>query len=300
MQLEDTVIIVTGASRGLGARMARAFVDHGASVVCSARTASTLEAFVDDLDGPGSALSVPADVTSWDDAQRLAARTLDRYGRIDVLVNNAGVSDRGLLDGAEPTVNELPVDVWETVLRTNLDGPFLCTKAVLPSMLDADAGRLVHMSSAMGLEGRARRSAYAASKFGLEGFHESLAAELEGTGVDSVVLEPGGWRRHERLLTGAVGREPTVTAGPGGDRGAGGSTGGRRGGKTAAATLRPRGSEPSHGASTVGLMLDSRPSRRNTSSAVSRASRGRPARGSVRSGRGGVPVRSRCAPRAPR
>lgn len=191
-ELNEHVIVVTGASSGLGARMTRAFVNRGATVVCASRTEETLRRFVESIEGPGEATYVATDVGSWTDAKRLASYAVEAYGQVDTLVNNAGVIDRDLLDGGQPSVVDLPVDIWETIVRTNLTGAFFCTKAVLPTMIEADSGRIIHMSSGMGLEGRANRSAYAASKFGLEGFHESLAAELDGTGVDSLVLEPGG------------------------------------------------------------------------------------------------------------
>lgn len=192
MQLSDTTIVVTGASQGLGERMARTFVQYGANVVCAARSRDRLDRIVSDLQSQGDAIPVTTDVTNWDDVQALMRRATDSFGEVDVLVNNAGVSERALTGGAEPTVVDLPVDVWRTIIRTNLTGVFLCTKAVLPSMIESDSGRIIHVSSGMGQEGRANRSAYAASKCGLEAFHESLAEELTDTGIDSVVLDPGG------------------------------------------------------------------------------------------------------------
>lgn len=192
MQIDDTVIVVTGASRGLGLEMARGYVDHGATVVCCARSEQRLERVVSELSERGSASAVVADVRSWHDARHLVSQAVNRQGGVDVLVNNAGVSERSVTGQDELPVTDLPVDVWETIIETNLHGPFYCTKAVLPVMLDASGGRIIHVASGMGQTGRSGRSVYAASKFGREGFHESLTAELAGTSVDSLVLDPGG------------------------------------------------------------------------------------------------------------
>lgn len=192
MQLEGTVAIVTGASGGLGQAMARGLVDDGATVVCAARSSERLDDVVDDLSDRGTASTVPTDVRSWDDVQSLVTEAVDRHGGVDVLINNAGVSERGLCEGDEPSVDDMPVDVWKTILETNLTGAFLCAKAVVPVMKESGTGRLIHVSSEMGRSGRAGRSAYVASKFGLEGLHESLTDELDGTDVDSLVLDPGG------------------------------------------------------------------------------------------------------------
>lgn len=192
MQLDDTVIVITGASRGLGLEMARGFVAHGATVVCCGRSKQQLERVVSELNNLGSASCVVADVRSWNDAQHLVSKAVDQHGQVDILVNNAGVSERSLTKQSELSVTDIPVGIWETIIDTNLKGLFYCTKAVLPAMFEAGSGRLIHISSGMGQSGRKGRSAYVASKFGLEGFHESLTAELAETGVDSLILDPGG------------------------------------------------------------------------------------------------------------
>lgn len=115
------------------------------------------------------------------------------HGSIDVFANNAGVTQYKVNpDHSYRPAQDLPIATWDTVLDTNLRGVFLCSKAVLPAMLSRDIGRIIHISSGHGVRGRANRTAYVASKFGLEGFHESLAKELDGTGVDSLALRPPG------------------------------------------------------------------------------------------------------------
>jgi 3-oxoacyl-[acyl-carrier protein] reductase len=194
MRLTDKVIVVTGASSGLGKAMANAFVTEGARVVYSAPNEERLTAAVEaanDSDVAGEAKAVRADVRSWDDVRHLIRRTREIFDEIDVFVNNAGVTQPKVNpDHTQRSVDELPISTWDTILNTNLRGVFLCTKAVLPRILSRDSGRLIHISSGHGVSGRANRAAYVASKFGLEGFHESLALELADTGVDSVILRP--------------------------------------------------------------------------------------------------------------
>lgn len=196
VRLNTKTIVVTGASSGLGKAMADAFVTEGARVVYSSRSEERLADAVEALTSggvAGEATVVPADVRSWDDVQRLVRQTGEIYGDIDVFVNNAGVMQYKVdPDRTQRSIEEVPVATWDTILETNLRGAFLCTKAALPDMRSRDAGRLLHISSGHGTEGRATRAPYVASKFGLEGLHESLALELADTGVDSVALRPPG------------------------------------------------------------------------------------------------------------
>ncbi|MFB6095998.1 MAG: SDR family oxidoreductase [Haloferacaceae archaeon] len=192
MRLEDTTVVVTGASRGLGAAMARAFVAEGARVVCAARTAADLNAVVADAEGPGEAMAVPTDVREWASVAELFEAARDAYGPIDVVVANAGVQQRTAGGDRREPVVDVPVDVWDAVIRTNLSGAFHTAKAALPEMLERDAGRIVFISSGAGTTGRANRSPYIASKHGLEGLASSLAKELDGSGVDSLVFRPPG------------------------------------------------------------------------------------------------------------
>lgn len=192
MRLQDTVIVVTGASAGLGKEMARGFAREGASVVCAARTEQRLVDLVDEIrDGGGQAHGITVDVRSWESVQSLFEEVREAYGPTDVLVNNAGIAQYSFRSDYTPKpVAELPIDVWDAILETNLRGAFLTSRAVLPAMLERETGRLIHVSSGHGISGRAYRAAYAASKFGLEGFAESLAQELEESGVSSMLFRP--------------------------------------------------------------------------------------------------------------
>lgn len=193
MRLADRTIILTGGASGLGNSMAHAFVEEGAQVVCADVDEQRLDDTVAELtDAGGDAIGVRTDVRSWESAQALIETALDAFGNIDILVNNAGVQQRTAGGETRAPVVDVRVDIWEQVIETNLTGTFHCTKAVLPHLLDADAGRIIHISSGAGTEGRANRSPYVSSKFGIEGFHECLADELAGTGVESVTLRPPG------------------------------------------------------------------------------------------------------------
>lgn len=194
MRLANTTIVVTGASSGLGKAMAGTFVEEGANVVWSSRSRDRLDGAIDEATSqnpPGDATAITADVRSWDEIRRLVDATHDEYGWIDVFVNNAGVTQYMVdAENERKPVQDIPVESWDAILDTNLRGVFLCTKAALPEMLDRDEGRFVHVSSSHGSHGRANRSPYVSSKFGLEGFHESLTLELDDTGVDSIALRP--------------------------------------------------------------------------------------------------------------
>lgn len=196
MRLEDMTIVVTGASSGLGKAMADAFVEEGAQVVYSSHVKDRLSDAVEEIKESkteAKAEAIRCDVRSWDDIRQLVRRTAEKYDKIDVFVNNAGVLQYKVnSDNASKTVEKVPVVSWDTILDTNLRGAFLCTKAVLPKMLSQDQGRVIHISSGHGVKGRAKRAPYVASKFGLEGFHESLALELTETNVDSITLRPPG------------------------------------------------------------------------------------------------------------
>jgi 3-oxoacyl-[acyl-carrier protein] reductase len=194
MRLDNKTIVVTGASSGLGKAMAEAFVTEGAQVVYSSRSRDRLDEAIENIsddDPSGEAMAVPADVRSWDDVQQLVRRTTQVYGDIDVFVNNAGtLQSKVNPDRTHHVTQDVPITTWDTIIHTNLRGVFLCTKAVLPTMLSRDSGRVIHISSGHGIAGRAERSPYVASKFALEGLHESLALELQETDVETVTLRP--------------------------------------------------------------------------------------------------------------
>ena len=187
MEMDEKVVVVTGASRGIGRRIAEALVAEGARVYGFARGAEGLEAVREDL---GEAFTpVPCDVTE-PEAVRAAVETVrDDAGRIDALVNNAGL-------GRYDELEALSLDDWSVQLDTNLTGVFLCTKAVVPTMKAQNAdsgfgGHIVNIASIAGLIGNPTLSAYNASKFGLRGFSDALMKELRDDGIKVSCIYPG-------------------------------------------------------------------------------------------------------------
>jgi len=186
----EPVIVITGASDGIGAEMALQLAKtHGPRValVLAARTATTLQAVVTQCQALGApCLAVPTDVSVQAQCQSLIAATITAYGRIDVLINNAGISAQALF--AEVLADDL--QWYERLMRINLWGSVWCTHAALPH-LQASRGRIVAVSSLAGLIGVPGRTAYSASKFAMTGFFEALRAELAGAGVSVTTAFPG-------------------------------------------------------------------------------------------------------------
>jgi NAD(P)-dependent dehydrogenase (short-subunit alcohol dehydrogenase family) len=176
---------ITGAGRGLGAEIAKAALRAGDIVVAAGRN----RAAVSDRLGPNSSslLSVQLDVNDEAQAQAAVATAVDRFGTIDVLVNNAGYGHLGLFE--EATVQDV-----QAQFGTNLFGVFSVTRAVLPVMRAARKGRIFNVSSSAGMRGLAFGSLYCASKFALEGFSESLAQEIAPFGIRVTIVEPGPFR----------------------------------------------------------------------------------------------------------
>lgn len=188
-KLDDESILVTGASRGIGRRLAVRFAAEGARVALLARNPDQLREV--SREAPGETLVVTADVTDADAVERAVDRVVNEFGRVDTLVNNAGV---GLLslDGKLKPVVDVGVDEWRTVLEVNLTGAFLCAREVLPHMVDQGRGNVINVSSMLGHEAEANWAPYASSKFGLEALTQTMALEHAGDGVNVNSLYPGG------------------------------------------------------------------------------------------------------------
>ncbi len=175
------VVLVTGAGRGIGARLTRGLAAKGHTVYAGLRSAATTHELED---APGDVRLAPCDVTSPDDARELVARAVDECGRIDALVNNAGVA---WFAPAE----EMSEHVLRTTLETNLVGAIRTTQCVLPTMRAQGSGQIVMISTLAAATGLPLESAYCASKAGLEAFAESLRHEVSRFGVGVSVIEPG-------------------------------------------------------------------------------------------------------------
>ncbi len=181
---DEKVWFITGAGRGMGVDIAQAVLTAGHSVVATGRNPDAVAGAVgaaDDL------LVAELDITSRVSAEAAVQVALDRFGRIDVLVNNAGNFFAGFFE-------ELSPEQFEAQLTTNLLGPLNVTRAVLPVMRRQRGGHVVTISSTAGIVGQEFCSAYAASKFGLEGWMESLRFEVEPFGIRTTIVEPGFFR----------------------------------------------------------------------------------------------------------
>lgn len=183
---EGKVAIVTGGGRGIGRATALRFGEAGAKVVVAARTAAQIEAVADELRRAGGVCAaVPTDVRQEDEVRRLAQRTLDEFGRADVLVNNAGGG------GGRAAVVELAVEQWDETFALNCRGSFLCCKHFLPAMIERRGGAIVNVGSASARHGRAMLSAYSAAKYAVIGLTQALANEVGRYGIRVNAVMPG-------------------------------------------------------------------------------------------------------------
>jgi len=185
-RLENRVALITGASRGIGRSIALAFGREGAKIVATARTRDALDALTEQLRQMGSeALAVTADLSVEGDIQRIVDEALKRFGRIDILVNNAAIIHERVY------LEDFNADLWRNVLEVNLTAPALLIKAALPSMKANNSGKILNISSIGGRKGGKGRSAYRASKAGLISLTESVAAEVKPYGIDCNCICPG-------------------------------------------------------------------------------------------------------------
>ena len=183
--LDGSVALVTGASSGIGESTAEALADAGASVALAARREEELEALADRIESEGGeTLVVPTDVTDEQQVRGMIDTTVDELGRLDVLVNNAGVM---LLEAVE----DADTDDWRRMVEVNLLGLMTACHAALPVMREQGSGHIVNVSSVAGRQAGANASGYNATKFGVNGFTEALRQETTDDGVRTTVVEPG-------------------------------------------------------------------------------------------------------------
>ncbi len=185
-RLKGQVAIVTGASRGIGKAAALALAAEGADVVVNyASSSAAAEQVVGEIEAAGGrAIAIAADVSQADQVDTLVNTVVEKWGRVDVLVNNAGITRDTLLLRMKP-------EDWQAVIDLNLTGVFLCTRAVSKIMLKQRSGRIINITSVSGLMGNIGQSNYAAAKAGVIGFTKTIAREMASRGVTVNAVAPG-------------------------------------------------------------------------------------------------------------
>jgi NAD(P)-dependent dehydrogenase (short-subunit alcohol dehydrogenase family) len=197
MRFANQVVIVTGAGYGIGRGIAEAFAREGAHVVLAGRSSDKLGQVAAALSsGPAKPLVVPTDVRLEAEVDRLVSTAHQKLGRLDVLVNNAGIA------GPTALARDVSLSDWDETLRVNLTGAFLCARRAAAIMIEARRGAIVNISSVAGRMGYPMRAPYAASKWGMIGLSHSLAAELGPFGVRVNAVLPGSTEgeRIERVI----------------------------------------------------------------------------------------------------
>ncbi|MDA8233734.1 MAG: 3-oxoacyl-ACP reductase FabG, partial [Clostridia bacterium] len=186
MVLKDRVAIVTGASRGIGRAVALQLAKEGAKVVVNyAGNAGKAQEVVAAITAmSGEAIAFGADVSSPEEVESMVKETVKHFGQVDILVNNAGITRDNLL-------LRMKAEDWDAVMTTNLKGVFNCTKAVTKGMMKQRRGRIINITSVIGLTGNAGQANYAAAKAGILGFTKSIAKELGSRGINVNAVAPG-------------------------------------------------------------------------------------------------------------
>ena len=219
-QMDGMVAIVTGASRGLGRAIATEYAKEGASVVICARSqsptglAGTLQQTADDIrNNGGEALAIDCDVTDESQVNEMVRQAMERYGKIDALFNNAGMMVLG------ETIMDIDAGRWEQLMRINVNGPYLCSRAVLPAMMEQRRGSIINIGSRMATDpNQGGGVLYSASKAAVHMFSYCLADEVRDYNIAVNILSPGGLRSegsaaipwtqrdwHERVDPSAIG-----------------------------------------------------------------------------------------------
>jgi NAD(P)-dependent dehydrogenase (short-subunit alcohol dehydrogenase family) len=204
-KLDGKVALVTGANRGIGRGIARGLAREGASLMLAGRDMESLGSTAHEMMSLGvECLTVPADVTDETQVEALFARLSEHFGRLDLLVNNAGAFDGGPLD-------ELSTEAWDKVIAVNLRAPFLCSRAALRIMKPQRVGRIINIGSISAQRVRSGSAAYAASKHGLWGLTQATALDGRDFGITCCCLHPGNVATERRQTEKPEDAEPMMS-----------------------------------------------------------------------------------------
>ena len=193
-KLEGKIAIVTGASRSIGKAIAIAFAEEGANLVLAARGIDNLNAAAEKIKSLGcEALAVPTDVMKETDIENLFKKAMERFGRLDILVNNSGIFYGGPMD-------KISTKIWDDVIATNLRAPFLCTRMAFAIMKNQGGGRIINIGSISASRVRPCNAPYNSSKFGLVGLTHTTALEGRKFNITCGILHPGNVERDDDLV----------------------------------------------------------------------------------------------------
>ena len=192
MRLKDKTILVTGGSKGIGKGISKVFLDEGANVIICARNEEELKVAENELKNEAHISSLRADLTNANDITLIRDYISKKYGKLDILVNNASIL------GITSKIENYPENLWNQVININLNAQFYITKALIPLIKKSSNGSIINVSSTVGRQGRANWGAYSVSKFGLEALTQILAQELAEFNIRVNSVNPGGTRTDMR------------------------------------------------------------------------------------------------------